>query len=152
MRATRKGACASLRIFVALLNSSLRGGGVSPPAARTTNARDARERSDDARGVEARKHEPEWAARDERGAARATRRGAGATRARGATAADEDIVANMVSRRVFARGEVSFAVPFHREPRGLTRARSPASRRFDDRSLGLNVRLETEIGNPSPVD
>jgi hypothetical protein len=104
--------------------------------------------------VEARKETPvrEWDARDERGAARATRRGAGATRARGATAADEDIVANMVSRRVFARGEVSFAVPFHREPRGLTRARSPASRRFDDRSLGLNVRLETEIGNPSPVD
>jgi hypothetical protein len=127
MRATRKGACASLRIFVALLNSSLRGGGVSPPAARTTDARDARERSDDARVVEARKETPvrEWDARDERGAARATRRGAGATRARGATAADEDIVANMVSRRVFARGEVSFAVPFHREPRGLTRARSP---------------------------
>jgi hypothetical protein len=131
----------------------LRGGGVSPPAARTTDAPDKREPSDDARGVEARKHAPvcECAAREERGA-RATRRGAGATRARGATAADEDIVANMVSRRVFARGEVSFAVPFHREPRGLTRARSPASRRFDDRSLGLNVRLETEIGNPSPVD
>jgi hypothetical protein len=124
---------------------------LSSPAARTTAARD---RESESRGVEARRDAPfrECAARDERGAARATRRGAGATRARGATAADEDIVANMVSRRVFARGEVSFAVPFHREPRGLTRARSPASRRFDDRSLGLNVRLETEIGNPSPVD
>ena len=156
MRATRNGACASLRIFVVLLNVSLGKGGLSSPATRTTAARD---RESESRGVEARRDAPfrECAARDERGAARATRRGAGATRARGATVADVDIVANMLSRRSFARGEVDevdVGRREHREPRGRPqcalcvarrRSRPGHHRRFKQ------GRLKPKLGS-SPVD